>query len=214
MIRILVADDHSVVRRGIVQIISDHQDMKVVAEAENGFQIMEKLGTLACDVILLDISMPGKNGLEVLRDIREQRPEIQVLMLSMYPEEQYALRALRSGAAGYITKSSAPDELIQAVRKVAIGGKYVTTSLAEKLAASFEFNADRQKHELLSDREFQVMCLIASGRTISDIADELNLSVKTISTYRARILEKMGMSNNAELTHYAISNRLVGEEIR
>ena len=210
MIRILVADDHSVVRQGIVQIMSGHTDVQVVGEAEDGFAAVEMAKPSFCDVVLLDISMPGKNGLEVLKEIKANHPSIQVLMLSMYPEEQYALRALRLGASGYLTKSSAPDELMSALRKVAIGGKYVTTSLAEKLASNWNLDTERQRHELLSDREFQVMCLIASGNTISEIAAELNLSVKTISTYRSRILEKMDMDNNAELIHYAIKNKLVG----
>lgn len=209
MIRILVADDHSVVRKGIMQIISEVEEIKVVGEASNGFQVMEMATPEFCDVVLLDVSMPGKNGLEVLKELKSLYPSINVLMLSMYPEEQYALRALRSGAAGYLTKGSAPDELVAALRKVARGGKYVTGSLAEKLATSFDLDIEKPRHELLSDREFQVMCLIASGNTISEVASELNLSVKTISTYRTRILEKMGMSNNAEVTHYAIKNGLV-----
>lgn len=210
MIRILVADDHSVVRQGIVQIMSGYSDIKVVGEADDGFAAIKMAEPSFCDVVLLDISMPGKNGLEALKEIKSNHPSIQVLMLSMYPEEQYALRALRQGASGYLTKSSAPDELIQALRKVAAGGKYVTVSLAEKLASSWDLDTERPRHELLSDREFQVMCLIASGNTISEIAGELNLSVKTISTYRSRILEKMSMDNNAELIHYAIKNKLVG----
>lgn len=209
MIRILIADDHSVVRQGIVQIMSGYTDIQVVGEAENGFSAVEMADPAFCDVVLLDISMPGKNGLEVLKEIKTNHPSIQVLMLSMYPEEQYALRALRLGASGYLTKSSAPDELLSALRKVAAGGKYVTSSLAEKLASSWDLDTERPRHELLSDREFQVMCLIAAGNTISEIAAELNLSVKTISTYRSRILEKMGMDNNAELIHYAIKNKLV-----
>ena len=161
MIRILVADDHSVVRQGIVQIMSGHTDVRVVGEAEDGFAAVQMADPSFCDVVLLDISMPGKNGLEVLKEIKSHHPSIQVLMLSMYPEEQYALRALRHGASGYLTKSSAPDELMSALRKVAAGGKYVTASLAEKLASNWDIDTERPRHELLSDREFQVMCLIS-----------------------------------------------------
>ena len=209
MIKIIVVDDHSVVRKGIIQIIAECADMAVVGEASNGFEAIQVINKVSNDVVLLDVSMPGKNGLEVLKEIIADDSSAQVLMLSMYPEEQYAMRALRSGASGYLTKGSAPDELLAAIRKVANGGKYVTASLAEKLATSFGMDAQRPRHELLSDREFQVMSLIASGKTISEIAAELNLSVKTISTYRTRILEKMGMNNNAEVTHYAIKNDLV-----
>jgi len=209
MIRILVADDHSVVRKGIIQIISESEGMEVVAEAADGHEALEKARSIKFDVLLLDISMPGKNGLEVLKEVKQDQPATSVLMLSMYPEEQYALRALKSGASGYLTKESAPDELISALRKVSQGGKYVTLSLAEKIALRLDDDANDRPHEQLSDREYQVLCGIASGHTISAVASELNLSVKTISTYRTRILEKMGMSNNAELTHYAIKNNLV-----
>jgi DNA-binding NarL/FixJ family response regulator len=209
MIKILVADDHLVVRKGIIQILSDSADMEVLDEAADGHEALAKAIKLDCDVVLLDISMPGKNGLEVLKEIKAQKPSLPVLMLSMYPEEQYAMRALKNGASGYLTKESAPDELTAALRKVSNGGKYVTLSLAEKLAFRMDDDAGSTPHENLSDREFQVLCMMAQGSTISDVADKLNLSVKTISTYRTRILEKMGMSNNAELTHYAIKNGLV-----
>lgn len=209
MIKIIIVDDHSVVRKGIIQIIAECSDIVVVGEASNGFEALQIVEKVDNDVVLLDVSMPGKNGLEVLKEIKQDKPTAQVLMLSMYPEEQYAMRALRSGAAGYLTKGSAPDELVAAIRKVANGGKYVTASLAEKLATSYGLDSQRPRHELLSDREYQVMNMIASGKTISEIAAELNLSVKTISTYRTRILEKMGMNNNAEVTHYAIKNDLV-----
>lgn len=209
MIRIIVADDHHVVRKGIIQILGESDDMQVVGEASDGHQALQVARETGCDVLLLDISMPGKSGLEVLKEIKAEKPSLAVLMLSMYPEEQYAMRALKSGAAGYLTKESAPDELLQALRKVSAGGRYVTLSLAEKLAFRVDEDSSNSPHEALSDREFQVLCQIASGHTISEVASELNLSVKTISTYRTRILEKMGMSNNAELTHYAIKNGLV-----
>ncbi len=209
MIRILVADDHAVVRQGVKQILADVKDMAVVGEAQTGAETLEKVLKHDYDVVLLDISMPGRSGLEVLEDIKSRRPKTAVLILSMHPEEQYALRALRSGASAYLTKASAPQELIGAIRKVAGGGKYVTLSLAEKLADQLEFDGQRPPHERLSNREYQVMLMLAEGKTVSDAAAELCLSVKTISTYRARVLAKMGMKKNAELTLYAVHNRLI-----
>ncbi|HOC60821.1 MAG: response regulator transcription factor [Syntrophaceae bacterium] len=209
MIRILVADDHAVVRQGVMQILADVRDMLVKDEAQNSTETLEKVLKYEYDVVLLDISMPGRSGLEVLEDIKNQRPKLAVLILSMHPEEQYAVRALRAGASGYLTKASAPQELIGAIRKVAQGGKYVTASLAEKLADELEVNAEKPPHERLSNREHQVMILLASGKSVSDIADELCLSVKTISTYRARVLSKMSLKKNAELTLYAVHNQLI-----
>jgi two-component system, NarL family, invasion response regulator UvrY len=209
MIRILVADDHAVVRQGVMQILADVLDMLVKDEAQNSTETLEKVLKYEYDVVLLDISMPGRSGLEVLEDIKNQRPKLAVLILSMHPEEQYAVRALRAGASGYLTKASAPQELIGAIRKVAQGGKYVTASLAEKLADELEVNAEKPPHERLSNREHQVMILLASGKSVSDIADELCLSVKTISTYRARVLSKMSLKKNAELTLYAVHNQLI-----
>lgn len=209
MLQILVADDHAVVREGVKQILADVSDMVVKGEAEDGPETLEKAARDNYDVILLDISMPGRNGLEILKEIKARLPKVPVLILSMHPEEQYAVRALRAGAAGYLTKASAPQELIGAIRKASRGGKYVTASLAEKLA--FELDADTEKppHEALSNREYQVMLMLASGKTVGEIAAELCLSVKTISTYRTRIMEKMGMKKNAELTLYAVKNQLV-----
>ncbi|MGV8058256.1 MAG: response regulator [Smithellaceae bacterium] len=209
MIRILVADDHAVVRQGVKQILADMKDMAVQDEAENGPETLEKVLHHDYDVVLLDISMPGRSGLEVLEDIKNQRPKLAVLILSMHPEEQYAVRALRAGASGYLTKASAPQELIGAIRKVAGGGKYVTSSLAEKLADELEIDTQKLPHERLSNREYQIMLMLASGKTVSDIANELCLSVKTISTYRTRVMAKMGMKRNAELTLYAVHNRLI-----
>lgn len=209
MIRILVADDHAVVRQGVKQILADVSDMAVKDEAQNGSETLEKVLQHDYDVVLLDISMPGRSGLEVLEDIKNQRPKLAVLILSMHPEEQYALRALRAGASGYLTKASAPQELIGAIRKVAGGGKYVTSSLAEKLADELETDTEKLPHERLSNREHQVMLMLAEGKSVSDIADELCLSVKTISTYRTRIMAKMGMKKNAELTLYAVHNKLI-----
>ncbi len=209
MIRILIADDHRIVREGLKQILAETPDMVVVDEASNGQEVLGKVWKNDYDVILLDISMPGRSGLDILKQLKNERPKIAVLVLSMYSEEQYAMRALRAGASGYMTKESAPDELIEAIRKVSTGRKYISATVAEKLAISLEASNERPAHESLSDREYQVMCMIASGKTIKTIADELSLSVKTVSTYRTRILEKMRMKNNAELTHYSIQNHLV-----
>ncbi len=209
MIRILVADDHAVVRQGVKQILADVQDMTVKDEAQNGSETLKKVTENEYDVVLLDISMPGRSGLEILEDIKTQHPKLAVLILSMHPEEQYAVRALRAGASGYLTKASAPQELIGAIRKVAGGGKYVTSSLAEKLADELEIDMEKLPHERLSNREHQVMLMLAEGKSVSDIADELCLSVKTISTYRTRVMSKMGMKKNAELTLYAVHNKLI-----
>jgi len=211
MIRILVADDHTVVREGVKQILSGLEDMLVEGEAENGQETLEKVSRGNYDVVLLDISMPGRSGLEVLEDILTLQPRLPVLILSMHPEEQYAIRALRAGASGYLTKASASHELIGAIRKVSRGGKYVTASLAEKLAMELDSKADKQRHEKLSNREYQVMLMLASGKSVGEIADELCLSVKTVSTYRTRIMDKMGMKKNAELTFYAMNNNLLNQ---
>jgi two-component system, NarL family, invasion response regulator UvrY len=209
MIRVCVIDDHAVVREGLKRIIAENPGMAVTAEAADGMEAMRVIQSEPCDVVLLDITMPNRNGLDVLKQIRTDSPRLPVLILSMHAEDQYAVRVLRAGAAGYLTKESAPAKLVQAIRKVVRGGKYVSTSLAEKLV--FDLNADSTKapHEILSDREYQVLCMIASGKTVTMIAVELGLSVKTISTYRVRILEKLNMKNNAELTRYAIKEGLV-----
>ncbi len=209
MIKILIADDHTIVRKGLRQIISENQDMSVAAEAGNGIEILEKVSEESCDLILLDISMPGRSGLDVLKILKCRKPKIPVLMLSVHPEEQYAVRALRAGASGYLTKESAPDELISAIRKISKGGKYVTTSLAEKLAYELEVHVDKPSHEKLSDREFQVMCMFAAGKKLKTIAEELSLSIQTISTYRIRILEKMKMNSLAEIILYAVKHGLI-----
>jgi two-component system invasion response regulator UvrY len=209
MIRVLIADDHPIVREGLKQILSETDDILVVDEAANGQEVLSLAWNNTYDVVLLDISMPGRDGLEVLRELKHQKPKLPVLILSMYPEEHYAIRVLRGGAAGYLTKASAPDELISAIRKVAAGRKYISSSLAERLTYELDRDAERPVHESLSDREYQVMNMIASGKTIKEIADELCLSVKTVSTYRSRILEKMNMKNNAEIVLYAVQNKLV-----
>jgi len=209
LIKLLVADDHAIVRKGIEQIIAETTDIVVSAEARNGQEVMEKAAKNIYDLVLLDIAMPGRDGLEVLKELKKLRPKLAVLMLSMYPEEQYAIRALRSGASGYLTKESAPDELISAIRKVSSGGKYISSSLAERIAHKLGNNSDAALHEQLSDREYQIFIKLACGKTLTEIADELVLSVKTISTYRARLLVKMNMKSNAEITRYALENKLV-----
>lgn len=209
MIEILIADDHAIVREGLKQIVADTSDMIVIDEASDGHEVLALLSKNNYDVVVLDMAMPGLTGLDVLKQIKRETPTLPVLILSVHPEEQYAVRSLKAGASGYLTKESAPDELITAIRKVSMGGKYITSSLAEKLAFELEVDTEKPPHKTLSDREFQVMCMIAKGRTIKNIAEELYLSPKTVSTYRSRILEKMKMKSNEELTHYAINNHLI-----
>ena len=209
MINILIVDDHVIVRAGMKQILADIDDVNVSAEAANGAEALAKVQKQAFDLVLLDISMPGRSGLDVLKELKNMQPHLPVLMLSMYPEEQYAVRALRSGASGYLTKESAPDELIAAIRKVCSGGRYVSASLAENMAFTIDRKSEQAPHESLSDREYQIMCMIASGKAVKDIAEDLSLSVKTISTYRSRILSKMQVKTNADITRYALQNNLV-----
>jgi DNA-binding NarL/FixJ family response regulator len=209
MIKILIADDHPVVRKGLKEIIQATPDMTVSGEASDGQEVLEKVMKIDFDVVVLDIAMPGRSGLDILKELKSEKPELPVLILSIHPEEQYAVRVLKAGASGYLTKDSAPDELITAIRKVSRGKKYISASLAEKLAYDLEIGAEKPLHETLSDREYEVMCLIASGKTVKEIAEQLFLSGKTISTYRSRILEKMKMRSSAELTHYAIKQELV-----
>ncbi|MBW2057103.1 MAG: response regulator transcription factor [Deltaproteobacteria bacterium] len=209
MIRVIIADDHPIVRTGLKQIIADAPDMTVTDEANDGHETLRKIREKEFDVVILDITMPGMGGLDVLKQIRIEKPKMPVVVLSYHPEEQYAIRVLRAGASGYLTKGSSTDQVLDAIRKVFRGGKYITPSLAERLAGELEEGVEKPPHEGLSDREFQVLCLIASGKRVRKIAEELSLSTKTISTYRSRILEKMKMKSNAELTHYAIKNRLV-----
>ncbi|SDS43212.1 two component transcriptional regulator, LuxR family [Opitutus sp. GAS368] len=197
------------VRQGLKQILADEFSRAAFGEAGTAQEAIAKVWEQEWDVVVLDITMPGRSGLEVLGEIRKSRPRLPVLVLSMHPEDQFALRMLKSGAAGYMTKESAPEALVGAIKKVLAGGRYVSPALAEQMAAYLGTDVQKPPHERLSDREFLVLRLIASGKTVSQIADQLALSVKTISTYRARILEKMLMQSNAELTHYAIQNRLV-----
>jgi DNA-binding NarL/FixJ family response regulator len=212
MIRVIIADDHPVLRRGIKDIIEDEADMEVVAEASNGQDLLQQLDHNPCDVVLLDIGMPGRDGLDALSDIRRQFPKLAVLILSVYPEDQFGPRVLKSGASGYMNKEAACDQLVQAIRKICTGGKYVSPRLAEKIASDLAADKNLPPHEKLSDREYQVMRMIASGKTVGEIARELCLSEKTISTHRTRILEKMEMKTNAQLTYYAVHNDLVNPQ--
>jgi two-component system, NarL family, invasion response regulator UvrY len=209
MIRVLVADDHPLLRSGLKHVLSQEPDLLLAGEAEDSEQVLARLAEPGWDVVILDITMPGRGGLECLREIRRLHPEVPVLVLSMHPEEQFAVRAIKSGASGYLNKTNAANEVVSAIRKIVTGKKYVSANLAEMLANALDSDTDRAPHESLSDREFQVMCKIASGKTVSQIAAEITLSVKTVSTYRARVLEKMNMRNNAELTRYAIQRNLV-----
>lgn len=210
MIKVLIADDHAVVRSGLKQILDETEgEIRVEGEATNGREVLEKIQAREWDVLVLDITMPGRSGLDILKDIRQIKPSLPVLILSMHAEEQFATRMLKAGASGYLNKESAPEELVKAIRKVQSGGKYVSATQAERMVAELTGDSNKQPHELLSDREYEILCLIASGKTATQIAKELSLSVKTVSTYRSRILEKMNLSTNAQLTHYAIKNGLV-----
>ena len=205
MIRILIADDHPVVRQGLARILAKDPELSVVGEVGNGAEVVGKVRRGGCDVILLDVSLPGMNGLEVLKQLRIDMPKLPVLMLSVHPEEQYAIRALKAGASGYLTKASAPEELITAIKTIAKGKQYITPSLGEKLAAEVRDLRDKKPpHEALSDREYDVLCRLGRGQTVGEIAADLSLSAKTVSTYRVRILAKMGMTNNAQLMRYVL----------
>ncbi|HOW56295.1 MAG TPA: response regulator transcription factor [Syntrophorhabdaceae bacterium] len=210
MIRILIADDHFIVREGLKQIVSEVSDMIVLDEARDGQEALKKALAKDFEIVILDISMPIKSGLDVLKELKEKKPSTNVLVLSVHPEEHYAVRVLKAGAAGYLTKESAPDELVMAIRKISQERKYITISLAEKLAGEIEKPADAPLHSVLSEREFRVLCMIAAGRSIKEISEELFLSIKTVSTYRSRILKKMGFRNNSELIRYSIENGLSG----
>jgi DNA-binding NarL/FixJ family response regulator len=209
MIRVLICDDHTIVREGLMQILAETQDIVGAGEACTGKEVLEHVDSEDYDVVLLDISMPGANGLEVLKQIKSSHSKLPVLILTMHAEEHYAVRALRAGAAGYLTKGSAADELIGAIRKVASGGRYLSGSLAEQLALVLLEERGRPAREALSDREYEVMCLLARGRTVTEIGEQLNLSVKTISTYRARILDKLNLRNNAEIVYFALKEGII-----
>lgn len=209
MIKVLVADDHAIVRRGLRQILAETQDILVGGEAATASEVLRLVREQRFTAAILDISLPGASGLDLLADLRKERPDLPVLILTVHSEDQYAVRAIKAGAAGFLTKESAPDKLIEAVRKVASGGRYVSPELAERLASALAGESGGAPHERLSDREFEILKMLASGKTVSEVAQELSLSVKTVSTHRTRILKKMGMRTNAELTAYAVRTRLV-----
>ena len=208
MIRILITDDYAIVRQGLARILEKNQEMKIVAECSNGIDALNWLRDHDCDVALIDISMPGMNGIDLLKQLREEKPKLPVLVVSIYPEDQYAVRLIKAGASGYLTKGCAPAILTEAVRQIAGGKKYISPAAAEMLANEFGASDGRLPHESLSDREYQIFLLLAAAKTVSEIADSLALSAKTISTYRSRILEKMNLRNNAELMHYVVANQL------
>jgi len=209
MIRIIIADDHAIVRAGLKQFLAAEKDMVVTGEAADGMETLACVRKAECDVVLLDISMPGKNGIDTLRQLKRSRPELPVLILSAYSEEQFAVSLLRAGANGYISKETASEQLVAAIRTVIGGGKYVSPGVAQVLVSDLSSDSDKPPHATLSKREFQIFYRLASGESVSKIAEELFLSVKTVSTYRARILEKMQMSSNANLTYYAVKNKII-----
>lgn len=208
-IKVLIADDHAILLQGLKQILSETADMAVVAEARDGHEVLEKVRQIDVDIVVMDIAMPGKTGWDVLIQLKSERFRLPVIILSVSPEDEFAVATLKAGAAGYLSKASAPEQLVEAIRRVARGGKFVSPSLAERLVFELGPDAGKPRHEILSPREFQIMCMIASGKSVTDIADELSLSIPTISTHRARLLEKMQMTGNAQLTRYAIKNHLV-----
>ena len=208
-IKVLVADDHEIVRQGLKTIISEHSDLSIAGEAENGNQVLKILKKTKVDVVLLDFDMPEKNGLDTLIELKALYPKLPVMILSIFPEDHYGTRFLKAGASGYLQKSSATDQLIDAIRKVFNGGKYISSALTDRLVTNLNRDHERPLHESLTDREFQVFCLLATGKKLKEIADELCLSINTISTYRSRILQKMDMSSNADVIRYAIKNKLV-----
>ena len=209
MIRVFIVDDHAMMRRGIAGILTDESDFEVVGEAADYSELRAGMRGKEIDVLLLDVNLPGKNGIDILKTLHEENARLKVLMLSMYPEDHYAVRALKAGAYGYLNKASAPEQLVVAVRQIHSGRKFITPQIAEALADNLTKDSEELPHTKLSDREFQTLCLMASGKRLADIAETLALSPKTVSVYRARILEKMGLENNAELTHYALKHGLV-----
>jgi DNA-binding NarL/FixJ family response regulator len=211
MIRLVLADDHTIVREGLKQLLGAAGDLQVVGEAQNGHEVIERIRALDFDVLLLDMSMPGKSGIELIRQVHAEKPKLRILVLSMHEEHQYAVRAIRAGAAGYLTKESASRQLVDAIRKVAAGGAFISSEVAQQLALGAMPGATGPLHATLSDREFQIFQLIASGKSVSDIAERLNLSVKTVSTHKANVLQKMNMSTQAELIRYALTHRLVDD---
>ena len=211
MTRVVIADDHAIVREGLKQVLAAAGDLTVVAEAKNGGEVMQCVRDHAFDVLLLDMSMPGRSGIELIKQVHQEKPKLRILVLSMHEEEQYAVRALKAGAAGYLTKESASDQLVAAIRRVAAGGAYITPAVAEQFALGAMGDMSGPPHAALSDREYQVFEMLVAGKGVTDIADRLNLSVKTVSTHKARIMQKMNMTNPAELIRYAINHRLVDD---
>jgi DNA-binding NarL/FixJ family response regulator len=211
MIRIVLADDHTILREGLKQLLSAAGDLQVSGEAQNGQEVMERVRSLEFDLLLLDMSMPGKSGIELIKQVHAERPKLRILVLSMHEEHQYAVRAIRAGASGYMTKESASRQLVEAIRKVAAGGAFISSEVAQQLALGAMPNSQGPPHEALSDREFQILRMFAQGKSVSDIAERLNLSVKTVSTHKANILDKMEMQTAAELIRYAITHRLIEE---
>lgn len=209
MIKVLIADDHPIVRQGLRQILSETADMEVAGEAVNAQDTLLKVRVGGWDVLVLDITMPDRSGFDILKELKHEQPHLPILVLSIHAEEQFAVRVLKAGAAGYLTKENAPAELVKAIRTVVGGEKYISRTMAEILAASLDTASSRPRHETLSDREFQVMQLIAGGKTLAEIAEELALSTKTVSTYRTRLLEKMNLKTNAEIIRYALENGLI-----
>lgn len=209
MIKVLIADDHPIVRQGLRQILASTPDMEVAGEAVNSQEALDQVRAGGWDVLVLDISMPGRSGFDILRELKHEQPNLPVLVLSIHAEDQLAVRALKAGASGYLTKENAPEELVKSIRKVVSGGRYISPRLAESLAFDLDMTFDRPRHETLSDREFQVMQLMATGKTLTEIAEELSLSAKTVSTYRTRLLEKLDLKSNAELMRYALEHGLI-----
>ncbi len=209
VIKIFIADDHEVVRRGLRTILSEHSDLSIAGEATNGNEVLKKVKKIKVDVMLLDFEMPEKNGLDTLIELKALYPKLPVIILSIFPEDHYGIRFLKAGASGYLGKASASDQLVEAIRKVIKGGKYISPALTDKLVSDLNTDTEKAPHEKLTDREFQVFCLLATGKKLKGIADELCLSINTISTYRSRILHKMDMESNADLIRYAIKNSMV-----
>jgi DNA-binding NarL/FixJ family response regulator len=212
MIRVVVADDHAIVREGLKQLLAAAGDLDIVGDAADGYAVVKAVRELEFDVLLLDMSMPGKSGIELIKQVKAEKPKLRILVLTMHEEHQYAIRAIRAGASGYLTKESASRQLIEALRKVASGGAFISSEVAEQLALGAMPGASHAPHEALSDREFQIFRLIASGKSISDIGAQLNLSVKTVSTHKANILQKMNMAGTADLIRYALTHRLIDEQ--
>ena len=209
MIRILIADDHPLILKGLKLLIDEESDMKIVDIATDGSEALKKLRANKYDIAVMDISMPKKTGVEILDELKYEKIKTPILILSVYPEEQYAMRLIKTGASGYLTKDTAPEELVTAIRKIVSGGKYISKNLTSKMIEEITEPTHKKPHELLSNREFRVMCLIATGKSLKEIGDELNINIKTVSTYRTRLLEKMKMETNAQLTRYAMENKLI-----